>query len=362
MSTKFKKIILTGWKLKLLLLFTAFAGPSQLLGLARQPDKQRTSKAASLINIPNKEALIEKRQELIKYIWSGKGFPHDKGPDVVYENIKDSRTDDFPDIKRIDKLYIDMAKGINSFVYLFHNKAGKKELILYHQGHKGGFLKGRKTIEFFLKKGFHVMAFSMPLKGMNNQPTVVLPPSGESVKLDKHKKLRFLRSSKRSPIKFFMEPIALGINHVKKTNPDWEISMVGVSGGGWTTVVYSALDPRVQLSFPVAGSLPLYLRTKKKSDRGDYEQRLSELYRIANYLELYILGSHGPGRKQLQIFNRFDDCCFSGDRYLAYIEEVQAAVKKLGQGSFDVYLDESHKEHIISPETLDVIFDQLKTR
>ena len=32
--------------------------------------------------------------------------------------------------------------------------------------------------------------------------------------------------------------------------------MVGISGGGWTTGVYSALDPRIEKSFVVAGTAP----------------------------------------------------------------------------------------------------------
>ena len=36
--------------------------------------------------------------------------------------------------------------------------------------------------------------------------------------------------------------------------------MIGLSGGGWTTTVYAAIDPRIVKSIPVAGTLPLYLR------------------------------------------------------------------------------------------------------
>ena len=36
--------------------------------------------------------------------------------------------------------------------------------------------------------------------------------------------------------------------------------MIGLSGGGWTTTVAAAIDPRVGLSIPVAGSLPFDMR------------------------------------------------------------------------------------------------------
>ena len=36
--------------------------------------------------------------------------------------------------------------------------------------------------------------------------------------------------------------------------------MLGLSGGGWSTTLASAVDPRIQLSFPTAGSIPFDLK------------------------------------------------------------------------------------------------------
>src|SRR5436189_4849979 len=84
--------------------------------------------------------------------------------------------------------------------------------------------------------------------------------------------------------------------------------MVGLSGGGWTTTICAAIDPRIRFSFPVAGTIPLALRTG--GSVGDREQYEPSFYRIAGYPDLYILGSQGHGRKQVQILVRRDDCCF----------------------------------------------------
>ena len=52
--------------------------------------------------------------------------------------------------------------------------------------------------------------------------------------------------------------------------------MAGLSGGGWTTTIASALDPRIVLSFPVAGSVPFAMRDEHPGDPyhdlGDFEQ------------------------------------------------------------------------------------------
>jgi hypothetical protein len=93
------------------------------------------------------------------------------------------------------------------------------------------------------------------------------------------------------------------------------VQMIGLSGGGWTTTVYAAIDPRVTRSHPVAGSLPFSLRgaaPNVTSSVGDREQRRDTLpgfYGAAAYLDLYVMAATGPGRRQLQILNRFDPCC-----------------------------------------------------
>ena len=133
--------------------------------------------------------------------------------------------------------------------------------------------------------------------------------------------------------------------------------MVGISGGGWTTVLIAAIDPRIKCSYPVAGSFPIYLRASR--DWGDYEQTVPNLYRVANYPELYVMGAYGSGRKQLQILNKYDSCCFAGVKYQTYEDTIRQAVMKLGEGGFEVLLDDTHKEHKISNYALTVILNDL---
>src|ERR1051325_10361594 len=117
-----------------------------------------------------------------------------------------------------------------------------------------------------------------------------------------------------SPIKYFLESTAVSLNYLKTWGraahfPNYRaVHMAGLSGGGWTTTVYAAIDPSIRCSFPVAGTIPLYLRSG--GSIGDREQFEASFYRIAGYPDLYILGAHGRGRKQVQILVRRDDCCF----------------------------------------------------
>jgi hypothetical protein len=135
--------------------------------------------------------------------------------------------------------------------------------------------------------------------------------------------------------------------------------MIGISGGGWTTVVYSALDPRISSSYPVAGSYPIYIRNQIEGSSGDYEQTAPNFYARASYIELYILATFG--RRQLQIFNLEDACCFPGTYSSTYKGYIQGVAANL-DGSFDVLIDTTHQEHIISDYALNYILVDLERR
>jgi hypothetical protein len=250
-----------------------------------------------------------------------------------------------------------MDYNVNSIAYHFRPKEKNNKLVIYHQGHRGDFFLGIDTIQGLLKQGYSVVAFAMPLEGMNNLP-LVNTTFGE-IKLISHSTFWLLDSNDFSSIRFFLEPIVATLNQLEA---DYDsISMVGISGGGWTTQLYSAIDTRVQKSYPVAGSSPFYLQTlEPQTSVGHYELILSNLYDITNYLEVYILGSYGNNRSQMQIINQYDNCCYNGIGYLTYEEYIKETISNLGKGNFQVFSDNSHREHKISDNALKVILADLE--
>ncbi len=311
-----------------------------------------------------------KRAALVNFIWGATGFPSTKLPVSVDRDVP-SPVAGLANLERVDTLHIAMDAGQVGIAHHFiplQRKANR--LVVLHQGHTctindstAPFDDGpgmQHTINALLADGYSVLAVYMQhiddqLGGVCGQPS--------------HDEMFQTLHPVGSVMKFFLEPVAVSLNYLQtRADADHfpryrDFSMIGLSGGGWTTVVYSAIDPRITLSVPVAGSLPLYLRFP--ASEGDTEQNLTDFYRIAGYPDLHVMGSYGPGRHQVQVLNRLDDCCF-GEQYHdanlsgmsfdqathSYEWRVRKTIATLGSGSFRFEVDEASPTHMISFSTI----------
>ena len=314
--------------------------------------------ASSIIEIETKKDLNSKRTALINYIWKDQ-IPT-KLPTNIEEHFIDDTFSDIKNLKRLDKITIEMEHGINSIAYFFTPYESNNKLIIYHHGHAGDFSLEKNTLASFLNNGYSVVGFNMPLIGMNNQPVIETSDFGP-IKFISHNQFSLLESPKFSPIKYFVEPITLSLNYIDENYDFDSYYMVGLSGGGWITVLYSAIDERISESYSVAGSYPLHLRHETKNI-GDYEQFNPNIYRISNYLELYTMSSFGDNRKLVQLFIYNDPCCFQAELYdkFPYGNAIQDKLAILGdQGKFSVFLDSSTNQHEISDYALSLILDDM---
>jgi hypothetical protein len=91
------------------------------------------------------------------------------------------------------------------------------------------------------------------------------------------------------------------------------VGVAGLSGGGWQTIVISALDTRVTLSNPVAGYSSFITRGKNFTDLGDSEQTPVDLATTTDYSHLTALMAPRP---TLLTYNLNDNCCFQADHAL----------------------------------------------
>lgn len=301
----------------------------------------------SLIHINSVSNIQEKKIQLKNFIWKDQYL--DNLPNIE-RNISDERYKNLDNLLEIEKLSVSMEHDVDSIMYLFKAKNSNNELIIYHQGHRGDFINGFEYIQFFLNNNYSVLAVSMPLLGMNSSPIIDHTNFGK-IQLQTHNQLELLETTNFTPMKFFFEPVNSGINYLEKNYNFIKIHIVGISGGGWMAAVYPALDDRIDTSISVAGSVPLYLRSQAENF-GDYEQHHREFYEIANYLDLYIMTSYGENRKFIQIFNKYDTCCFSGNISDTYENTIHKKLDSLGPGEFQIIHDDTHKEHKISEFSL----------
>tara|TARA_Y100000996_G_C22541093_1_gene650084 strand:- start:306 stop:1460 length:1155 start_codon:yes stop_codon:yes gene_type:complete len=329
---------------------------------------QETSSIQNLISFETVSDIEITKQKLIEFIWNDSKLPKNVFPKYDVD-IDDPISSKLQNLERIDSFTVEMSYGMDSISYLFLAKNTNDKLIIFHQGHDSISLNGFDNHSFdqdipliqnFLDNNYSVLIFSMPGKGMNNEPIINHEKFG-TFKLNSHNHFEFLESENFHPLRFFLEPVVVTLNQIEKNFTFDSFAMIGISGGGWTTVLVSAIDDRIDESYSVAGSFPIWLRFDSR-DFGDYEQTIPEFYKIANYLELYVLSSY-DNRSLILFYNEFDSCCFSGEVYnkSPFADSVKSKLSKFGENNFDVIIDYGQTEHIISDYTLDKINNYLQT-
>lgn len=211
-------------------------------------------------------------------------------------------------------------------------------LILYHNGHETQSCMPNYdgVVDYFNELGYDTMEFMMPLLGCNAVPGIpsthwwFLPYEVEGY----------------HTFKFFIEPLAQAVHYAKSTLGYKTVGLVGLSGGGWTTTVASAVISDIDFSIPIAGSIPkwrspllpdmwlpdlpegrnpfsippqsIFEPPPTEGAGGDYEQEQGRPLYSPNgttltgigYAELYLMATALGSRPQLQILHDYDSCCF----------------------------------------------------
>lgn len=329
----------------------------EILRGARFPEADPDLDVRGLISIRSPDDASRIRADLTRFLWGDEGLPKHR-PVVESLDPTDPSLEGLA-VPRAERWTVGMEFGLESHVVSFQPAEPLSGTVFYHQGHFRGLADDVDQIQRLLDRGHPVVYFDMPLDGGNNRPRIEL--ASGLIQLESHEQLKLLLPEAGHPVKLLLEPVIVALNQVEEAGavPVW---MVGISGGGWTTTLAAAIDPRIRQSFPVAGSQPFYVREITRNRHGDYEQTVPELYEVANYLEFYVLGAWGEGRRQLQILNEFDPCCFRSREFERYQPVVNAVVQELGAGDFDVFYDGSHREHEISSASLERIFGEIEPR
>jgi hypothetical protein len=281
------------------------------------------------------------RAALIAEIWSGDGLPS-SGWTSTSADVSSPLSSNSSNLDQTDSYSMVMNDGGSApektvAGYVFYPLTGNNRLVLWHNGHGTLLTTGGKQelINALVDEGYTVATANMPDTTSDNGSTGVAAHN------------TYTATASLNYLRFFIEtPIRL-INQLVSGYA--KIYMAGVSGGGWTTHLTSAIDPRIEKSAPIAGSLPLFYKADSGSTR-DWEQWLPRIFpALCDYHDLYVLACQ-PGRHQLHILNTEDTSVFPIRRFhergINFERAVSAKAQEYG-GSYELYWD-INSEHSVS--------------
>jgi pimeloyl-ACP methyl ester carboxylesterase len=258
------------------------------------------------ITIASPADIFAKRAALITQIWGTSSLP------TTQPQVTIGIANPFPDLTnvvRVDQYTASMSNGQSNTSNLYLAASSNGRVVILNPGHQGtcdwtAFWPGygvEQALQALLNAGYSVFAMNMPSCGDWWEHSAMFAYYGNVA------------------MGYFIEPAIQAMNYWDANGFFANYNFVGFSGGGWTAVVLAALDPRIENSVQIAGSMPgVHFVGPDNRNHGDSEQNWAPFYSIAGYEDLYLMGSYEVGRKQLQILvanDSVDPCCFSSPEW-----------------------------------------------
>ena len=321
-----------------------------------------------------KQKIFKTRNQIITSLWNDDKLPSHM-PNIIEKNIEEEIFSKMPNVKQVDRYTVIMEHNVQSKIFLIHPEIQiNNELIIINNGHGGNYSPGnlyseKSTVKFFTNKGYSVLVVSLPLEGINNQPTTHVSQDlhlnkeeifgyneiveNGKLKLEEHSHFEFIKNEEFNPLSYFFEPTYVTLNSISNEYDFENFHMIGISGGGWVSPIYSTIDERISTTTSIAGVAPInYLSENWKN-----HWEVKELGEIISYTDVYAASTVNE-RKFLQIFNSDDPCCFGEDQDFGFAEVVSRDVEKLENSSYSLIIVEN-KFHKINPEIMKIIFSNL---
>ena len=311
---------------------------------------------ARLIDLPDRAAIEARRKAMAVYLFRGEPAGMQRRPDGVERGVMFAPLADLK-VTGIDLLTVNMPWGVDSKIYLLRANQPQSCLMIYQEGHRVSFLERKRFLRRLIDQCCDVLALSMPLTGsMNSRPLIDHPRVGR-IQLNDPDDLQLLNSPRYSSLAYFITPLVAALNYALDHRSYERIGATGFSGGGWTVQIFAALDPRVQATYSVEGSVPTAVHAAMPS-WGSPEQRHGAFYDIVNYPELYVMDADRPGRTHVQVYNETDPCCFSGHNWQAWKDAIGDKVRELG-GRYRLFTYENTAHTMSKPVALMIVDDFL---
>ena len=224
---------------------------------------------------------------------------------------------------RLRKLRYEIVPGYQSTAILYEpeKRSGRVPAILNVHGHepmgKAAEYKQKRCINF-AKRGILALSLEWPGFGELNQPE------------NAHDYGAHLDLVGANALGFFYLAMRRGLDYLA-SRPDVDstrLGVTGLSGGGWQTIVLSALDERVAVAVEVAGFGSLESNLTHPVDTDEVEEDPSDFTDGEDYTMLVALRAPRP---TLLIHNAEDNCCFRADLVKPYTyDQIRPFFRLLG--------------------------------
>jgi len=259
--------------------------------------------------------------------------------------------------------------GIKSTAFLMRTRQPDPDCLqVYIQGHGGEpiyFDYHNELVELSNQRGCDFLSMSMFGIGLNSGwmtfPTGKYRTQSSSLTGSRHGNIALYYDKDLPQV----DPLALMLTAqyymVRQIMDDYEdVTIMGISGGGWYVVWLAALIEDIDNAIVYAGSLPLAYRSTG-AFFGDHEEYASPIYRTVDYWQLYLLGSlredGRTDRNYYMVFNNLDPCCFmepSASHFKGIAEQIYP-------DNVAVKIDEN-KQHAMRVPVIEEIWREIEER
>lgn len=219
-----------------------------------------------------------------------------------------------------------------------------KDLVISISGH-GGSKKvlnqrlGSNILNKIFSKCNDFLILDMPLRGMNSinweddlmqkkflKNNSFFPGYKNKKSMNHHQVFAHFKDNKypnKKPLSLMLSGNYYLLKKIIENNNYNKITMFGVSGGAWETLMLSAIIPQINKSISFSGgTMPLIYRVENRNKH--YEDMEKNFFNNYSYIDLFLLATYDKdfvlNRKNYHIFNLTDPCCYTGENMLRHFK------------------------------------------
>ncbi len=243
-----------------------------------------------------------------------------------------------------------------SHIGILEKIKNNKKLIIYNQGHNNNPYNHQYFIDlknYYKDKGYDILSLSMTnlgynLNTSNKKDEINFPGLKKPIVHLSHKDYKNFYDPMFPNLKGLSLMLSGNYYLIKELIGNYDdVVMIGVSGGGWYTVLLSSIITEIKKSYSFSGTFPILLRMFGSA--GDWEQIDSKIYDEYSYLDFYFLNvidDHGKfSRLHYEVYSKNDSIFNDPAASLFFNIKNKTSTTE----NFKIYLLDSDKHEVNLP-------------